>query len=277
MRPRDEMRIPILMYHSISDVDEKGVHPYFRTTTSPAVFAEHMRFLHDNRYSVIGLNEAVSILDNRAKGETAQSSNTAKKYVVLTFDDGFRDFHTTAFPVLKHYGFTATVFLATAFIGSDRRKRFKGKDCLLWDEVRELDRKGIAFGSHTVNHPVLVELKNEEIEKEIRQSKEEIENNLGKVVQSFSYPYAFPEHDKELISYFRNTVQNNGYSCSVTTIIGTAGKADDPLSLKRLPVNTSDELSLYQAKIEGGYDWVHSIQHAFKSLRSIVGFKRNLV
>ncbi len=178
MRRRNEVRIPILMYHSISDADEKGVHPYFRTSTSPAVFAEHMRFLHDNGYSVIGLNDAVSILNSVAKGEMAQQSSIANKYVVLTFDDGFRDFHSAAFPVLKQFGFTATVFLATGFIGNERRKRFKGKDCLLWDEVRELDRKGISFGSHTVNHPELVELKKEEIEKEIRQSKEEIENNL---------------------------------------------------------------------------------------------------
>ncbi len=268
MRPRNEVRIPILMYHSISDADEKGIHPYFRTTTSPAVFAEQMRFLHDNGYSVISLNEAVSILDNGANGETAQSSSTAKKYVVLTFDDGFRDFHTTAFPVLKQYGFTATVFLATGFIGSDRRKRFKGKDCLLWDEVRELDRKGISFGSHTVNHPVLVELKKEEIEKEVRESKKEIEDNLGKTVQSFSYPYAFPDGDREFAVEMRNRLVSCRYENGVCTRIGTLRKnAGDAYFISRIPMNSSDDLALFSAKINGSYNWLQIPQSLYKRIK----------
>ncbi len=249
-------------------MDEKGVHPYFRTTTSPAVFAEHMRFLHDNGYSVIGLNEAVSILDNGAKGEMAQSSSTAQKYVVLTFDDGFRDFHTTAFPVLKLYGFTATVFLATGFIGSDRRKRFKGKECLLWDEVRELNRMGISFGSHTVNHPMLINLKKEEIEKEIRQSKEEIENNLGKAVQSFSYPYAFPERDSDFASRMKSTLVNSGYESGVCTRIGTFRKNKcDTYFISRIPINSCDDSDLFSAKINGGYDWLQIPQSLYKKIK----------
>ncbi len=265
MRPRNEVRIPILMYHSISDADENGVHPYFRTTTSPAVFAEQMRFLHDNGYSVIGLNEAVSILHS---GAERQSLNVDKKYVVLTFDDGFRDFYAAAFPVLKNFGFPATVFLATGFIGSDRRKRFKGKDCLLWDEVRELDRKGISFGSHTVNHPVLVDLKKEEIEKEIRDSKKEIEDKLGKTIQSFSYPYAFPDGDREFAVEMRNRLLSCRYENGVCTRIGTLRKnAGDTYFISRIPVNSSDDLALFSAKINSSYDWLQIPQSLYKKIK----------
>ena len=89
-------------------------------------------------------------------GLLARGKPLAARAVVITFDDGFRDFYTAAFPVMQEHQFTATVFLPTAFIGEDRRS-FKGAECLTWEEVRRLRRAGVQFGSHTVNHPRLVE------------------------------------------------------------------------------------------------------------------------
>ncbi len=74
--------------------------------------------------------------------------------MVITFDDGFADFYTNAFPLLNRYGFSATVYLPTAYIGKSARE-FKGVECLTWDQVRALDRAGVEFGSHTVSHPQL--------------------------------------------------------------------------------------------------------------------------
>jgi hypothetical protein len=102
-------RIPILMYHSISETQNAGAHPYYQTTTAPKVFAEHMQFLRENNYHVIGLGDAVKEIEGPARGSA--------KCVVMTFDDGFGDFYTQAFPLLNHYGFSATVFLPTAYIG----------------------------------------------------------------------------------------------------------------------------------------------------------------
>ena len=81
----------------------------------------------------------------------------ARKPVAITFDDGFQDFYTEAFPVLAQYGFSATMYLPTAFVGNPRRS-FKSHPCMTWSEVREAYRAGIEFGSHTVSHPKLVEL-----------------------------------------------------------------------------------------------------------------------
>ncbi|MCD4812025.1 polysaccharide deacetylase family protein [bacterium] len=92
--------------------------------------------------------------------------NKPQRYAVLTFDDGFRDFYTYAYPILKKYSFTATVFLPTGFIGNGQ-SIFNGKEHLRWDEVREIRFNGIEFGSHTVSHPKLRNLKRKNVENEL--------------------------------------------------------------------------------------------------------------
>ena len=246
--------IPILMYHSITDKDEKGVHPYYRTATSPSVFAEHMKYLHDHQYRTIDLVGAVSLLE---------AGTVREKYAVITFDDGYRDFYRDAFPEMHRYGFTATVFLPTAFIGTEPMQ-FKGKDCLTWNEVRELQRAKISFGSHTVNHPQLVSLDAGAVKSEIVNSRKAIEDNLGESVDSFAYPFAFPEGNRNFVQMLRNTLVESGYRQGVSTRIGTARKQDDPYFLRRLPMNSFDDVSLFGAKLQGGYDWLHKIQYASK-------------
>jgi len=187
-------------------------------------------------------------------------------YVVITFDDGFRDFYTEAFPILQKYVFNATMFLPTAFI-DNKRLKFKGKECLSWEEVRELHSKGITFGSHTVNHPKLTLLKKDDIKFEITRSKEKIEHEIGEPIKSFSYPYAFPETDNAFAKYLRSIIEAGGYENGVTTRIGTATKGDDIFFLKRIPVNTFDDIALFKAKLEGGYDWLHKFQYFVKSIK----------
>ncbi|SRR6266851_1183480 len=85
------IRIPILMYHSVADEDETGVHAYYRTVTSPHVFAREMSYLHDNGYSAIGLGEL---------GSRVERQRDSTKCVVIRFDDGYSDFYVHAFPIL---------------------------------------------------------------------------------------------------------------------------------------------------------------------------------
>jgi peptidoglycan/xylan/chitin deacetylase (PgdA/CDA1 family) len=263
-----QFRIPILMYHSISVADENGIHPYFQTSTSPTVFAEQMRYLYDSKYEAIGISDAIELLEEGSVKDLGKSARDDKKYVVITFDDGFLDFLTGAFPVLESYGFIATVFLSTGFIGNAKRKTFKNKECLTWDEVCELDKKRISFGSHTINHPLLVDLGREEIEKEIRHSKGEIENRLGKTIQSFSYPYAFPDGDGAFIKHYRRTLESCGYKNGVCTMIGTNTKGNaDKFFLRRIPVNSHDDARFFRSKLEGGYDWLHAPQSMAKKAK----------
>ncbi len=249
--------IPILMYHSVTWEEDNNLHPYYRTNTTPEMFARQMRFLSEAGYTVISLDEVL--------GKLTQN-NSLSKYAVLTFDDGFRDFADEAFPILQKYGFTATVFLSTGFIGREFSP-LRNKKCLSWGDVRDLYTKGVQFGSHTVNHPKLRLLEKQEIEREIRDSKNMIEDRIDKAITSFSYPYAFPEEDKVFRNQLRNILEKNGYTSGVTTVIGRIGMVDDRLFLKRIPVNNCDDDLFFQAKLEGAYDWLHKPQYIYKTIK----------
>jgi peptidoglycan/xylan/chitin deacetylase (PgdA/CDA1 family) len=252
-------RMSVLMYHSVSNGNEDGVHPYYQVNTAPHVFEEQMRFLRQSGYAVVPLSEV-------ARG--VQSGPLAdQNCVAITFDDGYRDFQELAFPILRKYGFPVTVFLPTAFV-SDTRQVFKGKECLTWSEVRELHKAGVTFGSHTVTHPQLHALNDRDLGREVRDSKAAIENSLRCSIDSFSYPYAFPEHDRGFRQRLRGLLQQAGYEHGVSTMIGTVGPQEDRYFLKRLPVNSLDDGRFLRAKLEGGYNWLHGLQYTTKWIKA---------
>jgi peptidoglycan/xylan/chitin deacetylase (PgdA/CDA1 family) len=251
-------RMSVLMYHSVSNGNEDSVHPYYQVNTAPHVFKEQMRFLKQSGYAVVPLAEVARGVQSRALSK--------RNCVAITFDDGYRDFLEFAFPILRQYGFPATVFLPTAYIG-DTPRIFKGRQCLTWSEVGELHKAGVAFGSHTVTHPQLYAVKDEERGREVRDSKTAIEDCLGCAVESFSYPYAFPEQDGGFQRKLRTLLEECGYRFGVSTILGTVGTHEDHFFLKRLPTNSRDDTPLFRAKLEGGYNWLHGFQYASKSLR----------
>ncbi len=250
-----ERCVPILMYHSITDEDELGAHAYYRTKTSPARFAAQLQQLHHWGYTTCNLAQAMQGLRDKTQ--------PAAKVVVITFDDGYRDFYSAAFPLLNRYGFSATVFLPTAYIG-ELPVAFKGKDCLTWAEVRELHRHGIQFGSHTVTHPQLHELSPGKIQEEIVNSKRTIEEKLGSAVDSFAYPYAFPQTDAGFKTMLRDTLSRAGYQNGVCTIVGRAKPTSEAFFLERLPMNSCDDSALFEAKLRGAYDWIAPAQFLAK-------------
>ena len=264
LAPGREPSIPILMYHSISSEDESKTHAYYRTKTSPAMFAAQMKYLHDRGYRTCSPAQAIQQLQ----------SNAADKFVVITFDDGYRDFYQRAFPVLNQYGFSATVYLPTAYIG-DTPAQFKGTDCMTWAEVRELHQHGILFGSHTVNHPWLLELSRAAVNEEITNSKHTIEEKLGCAVDSFAYPYAFPQTNTDFTHMLRDSLRQAGYQNGVSTIVGRANRNSEPLFMERLPVNSCDDAALFAAKLAGAYDWIGTSQYIAKmgktAVRSLIG------
>jgi peptidoglycan/xylan/chitin deacetylase (PgdA/CDA1 family) len=246
--------VPILNYHSVSDNLFGRVHPYYQINTSVSVFARQLKLLRNEGYRTIGLPDLLSGF------ETAQDLS---KRIVLTFDDGYRDFYTEAFPLLKQCGFSATVFLATDRI-QDTSVRLEGADYLTWSEVRELYAEGVTFGSHSVTHADLRSLGPDQIDYEIGYSKETIQQKIGAPVDSFSYPFAFPKEDSNFTRYLADILQNGGYSNGVSSTIGRAGPKDTRFFLPRLRVNSCDDLALLRAKLEGGYDWLYWPQLVYK-------------
>jgi peptidoglycan/xylan/chitin deacetylase (PgdA/CDA1 family) len=263
--PKKGIRIPILMYHSISDDPETG-HPYFWINTSPARFAEHMKFLHDNNYQVISLSTAVDLIRNSdSRGPCAIPREP--RSVVLTFDDGYKDFYTCAFPLVKRFGYSATVFLPTNFIENERAG-LRGKRHLGWNEIICLQKEGIEFGSHTCSHPQLYGKKSTFIAREIRDSKSFIEEKTGRVTTCFCYPFRFPSQDGGFVETLRNFLMETGYKNCVTTRIGSLNMERDIFQLKRLPINSSDDLAFFHGKLEGGYDWLYNVQSLKKLIRA---------
>jgi peptidoglycan/xylan/chitin deacetylase (PgdA/CDA1 family) len=243
-------RVPILMYHSISENLFGKSHPYYQINTAPKVFARQMRWLRQNGYRTLDLTQMWNSME---------AGQDMSKTVVITFDDGYRDFYTDAFEVMRQCGFTATIFLATDRI-QDSSVCIEGVDYLTWHEVRELHAAGMRFGSHTVTHPDLRSLGPEQIEYEVGCSKETIEQKLGAPVESFAYPFAFPEEDKVFTRFLVDILENQGFANGVSTIIGRATLANNRHCLRRLPVNSWDDAALLRAKLEGGYDWLHWLQ-----------------
>jgi peptidoglycan/xylan/chitin deacetylase (PgdA/CDA1 family) len=249
-------RVPILMYHSISDNLFGKSHPYYQINTSPRAFARQMKWLHNWGYQTLRLSQLFSAFE---------SGTVPAKAVVITFDDGYQDFYTDGFPSLRRYGFTATVFLPTSRI-QDAPVKIEGVDYMTWKQVRELHAEGIDFGSHTVNHPDLRSLGPEEIDYELGFSKEKIEDELSTAVNLFAYPFAFPEEDQCFTRFLVDVLENHGFDTGVSTVLGRAALEDNPFFLPRLPVNSWDDYSLLHAKLQGCYDWLHGPQRLHKMI-----------
>ena len=247
---RKRRRIPILMYHGIANERETHSSPYFWTSTSPRRFGLQMKYLHENNYQAVPL----SALDRSLE----RWKTVGKTPVILTFDDGYRDFHSAAIPILRRFGFGASVFLPTGLIGTENGSR----RYLTWRQVLDLQRQGIEFGSHTVTHPILVDLPLPEVEAQLRSSKSAIEDRLGTAVDSFSFPYAYPQEDRKFTGTFTKLLRDCGYRHAVTTVIGSVSPTDDPFRLKRIPINDDDDETLFRAKLEGNYDWLRLFQYA---------------
>lgn len=174
-----KVNVPILTYHSI---DSSGS----VISTRPEKFRAQMQHLRDASFQVIPLRELVKRLRHN---EPLPASA-----VVITFDDGIRNVYEAAYPVLREFGFPATVFLVAGRCGSNNQ--WPGQpdwtptwDLLGWDEIAEMAQHGFEFGAHSLNHPDLSKLSIEQATEEIIGSKSWIQERLGREVLVFAYPY----------------------------------------------------------------------------------------
>ena len=132
---------PIIGYHSISDDDSY-------ISLSPAMFTVQMRYLNDAGYRVVSFDRFITDID--------ENGTLPERTLVLTFDDGLKDFYTAAWPVLRQFDFSATVFVPTDYIGDKSRwyadYGLAPVAMLDWDEIRELATTGIDIQSHGCSH-----------------------------------------------------------------------------------------------------------------------------
>ena len=213
----------ILMYHSI-DRPPKGTKiPNLYVT--PRMFRFQMGYLKMAGFSVIPLQD---LLSRVSEGDS--SSNLA----AITFDDGFQDFYTNAYPILNQYGYPSTVYVVTDLVAKNNSWDVKNetivKPLMDWDTLREISKNGVRIGSHTLSHPQLTLLSDDTLRAELRDSKRTIEEQLGQAIDDFCYPYG--DHNDRV----RDMVRQAGYRSAVTTQRGHIETGFDPHALRRIPI-----------------------------------------
>ena len=223
-------KVPILMYHSISHSTNRKFKQF---TVSPKLFAQHVAYLHRNKYTAITVTQFVNALFQ-------DGSALPEQPVVLTFDDGFADFYTQALPVLKQYGFVATLYVVTAFLnGTSRWLNREGeatRSMLAWDQLIEISTSGIECGAHSHSHPQLDILSRSAAQDEIMQSKRLLEHYLGRSVSSFAYPYGY------YTATLRQQIREAVYTSACAVKHGMSSEKSDPFALPRLMVGAGTSL-----------------------------------
>jgi peptidoglycan/xylan/chitin deacetylase (PgdA/CDA1 family) len=158
--------VTVLAWHTISDAEAPTAVPSRR-------FDAQLDLLADMGLRVVSLAEA------------ARDSGTG---VALTFDDGHLDTYTTAYPLLSRRGLTATVYVATGYVSTERWFEASGR-AVTWAMLRELADAGWTIGSHSVSHRRLVELGEKELTRELADSRAALEDGLGLGCRHFCAPY----------------------------------------------------------------------------------------
>lgn len=231
-RFQDKHEIPILMYHKVNPYPESGG---FGLRVPPKQFAWQMGYLKKRGFKTISFNELSNYWEKDAP--------LPPRPVIITFDDGYRDNYTFAFPILKAKLLKATIFLVSGLVGRtnvwDINTDAQPSNRLLtWDQIREMEKNGIEFGAHTVNHADLARIPPDQAAAEIIRCKQTLEKELGHPVISFAYPYG---HYNDTI---KSEVAKAGFKVAVTTIVAkNPFRPKDHYALKRLRVTgfTSNE------------------------------------
>lgn len=219
---------PILAYHRVGEFQGDHV-----PTVSARTFERHLAFLARGRYRVVGLPE---ILSGRGEGRPLPRHSVA-----MTFDDGYAQTHEVAWPLLKRFGFSATVFVAPAEVG--------WPGFATWDQVTAMAQDGFTIGCHTMHHSYLPLVGTDRLSEELVESKRVIEARIGRPVTLLSYPVG------GFTPQVQSAVQQAGYAAACTTNRASPHPGLDPYALRRIKVTERDgNLVLFLAKVSGYYD-----------------------
>jgi len=215
-------RLPILMYHRIAT---DGPADLARYRTTPEAFTQQMRWLRKHGYHAVTSTDIARHL--------ADARPFRGRPVLLAFDDGYRDFHGTAWPILRAHDFTAEVMVVTDRVGgtADWDADYGPPAPLMgWPEIQALAAAGVRFGSHMASHSHMAELSSREIVLEVARSRALIERALGEPCLSIAAPFG------EASERFVRLAQGCGYQVGFTIDPGIAWLSSDPLRLPRLEV-----------------------------------------
>jgi len=219
---------PILAYHRVGAL--KGDHV---PTISAESFERQLASLARFRYRVVPLEELVERLTN--------GQPIPRRCVAITFDDGYEETATIAWPLLKRFGFPATVFVTPSEVG---RLGF-----VTWQQVIAMANNGMAVGNHTMNHSYLPLVAEDRLTEELVDSKRVLEERIRRPVKLFSYPVG------GFTTQVQARLKDAGYFAACTTNRAASLAQIDRFALRRIKVTERDEHPLvFWVKVSGYYD-----------------------
>ena len=217
----DNRGVPVL-YHSVEPSEKNEV------IISPDRLREQLQFIKDSGYTTLTISKFNDYIINK--------KSIPEKSILITFDDGYMDNYTNAFPILKELDMKATIFVITSVID-------EGSYYLSSERIKEMSDYGIDIESHTATHSHLDQLTYEEQLKELKDSKEKIESITGKKVLSVAYPYGDLNEDST------KAVKEAGYSLAFTTNLGYSDRDDTPVKLDRIYVSSRYTMERFKSRL----------------------------
>lgn len=241
---RKKYEVPVIMYHRvINNAENEGV---YGTYIYEDMFKKHLQYLKDKNYTVITFKDLDKIgWRNRFE--------KGKKYIILTFDDGYKDNYDLAFPILKEFNFKATIFLMGSLTYNEWDVKAGGErkfSLMSVEMIKEMQDYGIEFGAHTFNHPKINTLSNEEIEHQIVDVKKPLEEKIGKEIITFAYPYGI------LNDYAKEMAKKAGYTFALATDSGSVCLSDDLYQIRRIAIFPNTNLFSFKRKVAGNYNFI---------------------
>jgi peptidoglycan/xylan/chitin deacetylase (PgdA/CDA1 family) len=236
---QEDKKIPILMYHSIAD--DMG-HKFKSFVVSRSLFAEQMEYLHGHNYTALTVTQL-------ARGCLSHDYVLPERPIVITFDDGFADFFTNALPILQRFGFTATLYITTAFVnGTSKWLERDGegmRPMLTWSQIKALHSVGIECGGHSHTHPQLDVLPLSKMYQEVAMSKKILEDCVQAEIASFAYPFGY------YTTAVKQAVQDVGYSSACAVKFALSSDKSDLFALSRLKVSSDTNVKVFHGLLNG--------------------------
>ena len=236
-----------VMLHSVSDPRSDDERSYY---ISPRRFRQLMRYFRAAGYKTATLEQWLN-------------DDLSEKHVLLTFDDGYDDLYETLLPLVIEHGYTPVIYLVADRIGAsnlwDQKAGLRARNLLTLAQIREMQKYGIEFGSHTLTHPWLPSVSDAQLHCEIHDSKHRLEDLLGVEIASFAYP--FGGVDRRV----RAAVADAGYKLAFTVRPGQ-NWWNDPLCQRRAEVNDRTTVLNFACKLRSGRSCTETISERLKNM-----------
>ena len=229
--------VPVLMYHRVADDGPPALAPH---RVSCADFERQLAWLQRYGYHGLTLEQSYKAWFER------KVRAIPGKPIVLTFDDAYTDFYENAWPLLRHYGFAATVFVPTDHVGRNAAwdsEHGPPAPIMSWDQITRLSAAGVQFGSHSCCHRRMTELTPSEVLDDAIRSKAELTDRLGAQIRAYCYPFGAAN------SGVVDKIKRAGYQYAVRGLRHEPPKRDDPFQIPRVEILGGDAIEDFVAKL----------------------------